>query len=189
MKRQNVFLNLTVLLMLASCSVISAKGVDGSDEELLATLASLARRGTSAVCDPKVIEKEFGIKLGNLILEQREGTPNQQTVYEYTDVVISAISGQKYALARYSRWQNLERGSCRLAIKFAEQRLCNAATTSAEKILGVPVEFGPASPHGTDVGYNYFYKPSSGTKSSIYLGQSNSKCANQFELTTIGEWK
>ncbi len=183
---------LSACLLTSACSSTSAfgskEGVSASDDELLATLASLARRGTTAVCDLKVLERELGIKIGELKLERRKFQGVFHTDYYYTDSIAAINDQVEVADSRFSRSQNND-PSCYLYIEFRQKRLCQTGNDRTEKIMGTSLVRGPTTPHRSDYGYYYFYKPSSGNSSEIYLGQSSTECASRFSLTVKGEWK
>ena len=158
-------------------------------DELLATLASLARRGASAVCDPRVIERELGIKLGEVKVDTTPSLAGARREHQWTDEVTSAMNGKTFKSARYYRGRGAEGASCHFTIRFEEQRLCDVSADRIQKIMGESLVMGSPSPHGFRQAYEYQYKPDNGEAAVIYLGLSGQKCSGEFALTTIGEWK
>lgn len=188
----NIFMT-WMLLCVAACSGVSnsatVNGVDASDDELLASLASLARRGTNAVCDPAVLERELGIKFGAFSIDKTPSLSGVPREHQWTDEVASALNGKTFESGRYRRSRGTEGASCQLRIRFDSLRFCDAWSDRIQKIMGVPLVRGSPSPHGIDSPYEYHFKPINGETTVIYLGASNQKCANGFALTTTGEWK
>lgn len=185
----NIFMT-WMLLCVAACSGVSnsatVNGVDASDDELLASLASLARRGTNAVCDPAVLERELGIKFGAFITDKPDSeiARQLQRVHQYTDEIFSNSKSKAIESARYVRSSGLDGRGCQLSVRFSDQRFCDAWSAQIQKIMGVPLVRGSPSPHGIDYPYEYHYVPVNGETAVIYLGASNKKCANEFSLTS-----
>lgn len=180
-------------LSLCACSAVSTstngKGVDASDDELLATLASLARRGASAVCDPSLIERELGIKLGEFRIDLTPSLTGTTREHQWTDEVTSVMNGKTFKSGRYYRGRGAEGASCHLTIRFNELRFCDVWSQRIQKIMGESIVMGSPSPHGFQQAYEYHYRPANGETAVIYLGLSGQKCANEFALTTKGVWK
>lgn len=167
----------------------SQKGVNASDEELLATLASLAKRGSDAVCNPAVVEKELGIKLGEFRIDKTPSLAGEPRESQWTDQIAPASGGKIFRSARYIRGRSNSGASCQIRISFFEDRLCDTALEKTQKIMGVAVKSSAFASHGDFYAYFYEYVPITGRSSEISVGLSNRKCANEFTLTTVGEWK
>lgn len=168
---------------------VSPKGVDASDDELLRTLASLAKRGSDAVCNPATVEKELGIKFGEFKIDKTLSLAGEPREGQVTDAVTNLLSGRPFKAARYYRGRSNQDSGCGLNIQFYEQRFCYASTTRVEELMGAPAEVGPARPHGTGYGYFYQYAALNGNISVVWVGQSDGSCGSAFRLTTNGEWK
>jgi hypothetical protein len=182
-----------IIVFLSACSGVSTaashKGVDADDEVLLATLASLAKRGASAVCDPVVLERELGIKLGQPEIESSiyfDGTPRE---YQLTRSIVWASTGKVFEFAGYRRSSGGMTGSCQVWIRFSFNRFCDVSSARVQKIMGMQLAITPYIPHRTDFPYVYKFESTTGEKSEIELGLSSTRCANQFELTTTDKWK
>ena len=166
-----------------------ASGVDASDDELLATLASLAKRGSEAVCNPSIVEKELGIKLGEFKVDKTPSLAGEPREARWTDTVSRSLSGKSFAIARYYRSRSVNGSGCGLIINFLEERLCYPTTKHLEQIMNTPVLEGPAKTHGTGYGYIFKYAPNKNELAEVWVGQSDGSCSSGFRLTTNGEWK
>jgi hypothetical protein len=177
------------------CSVpasTQSHGVDASDEELLLTLASLARRGAEAVCNPQMLEKELNIKMGPTVVKIYPASDGKQIEVQETKNIYSEQRGDVFETATYSRVRSPGRRSdCRLEIIFRESRLCAAAAAHTQALLGTQTIISDPPMHsiGYGYGYNYRYETATGVESRIRLGHSNQQCANGFSLTSNGEWR
>ncbi len=165
------------------------KGVNAGDEELLATLASLAKRGSDAVCNPAVIENELDIKLGEFKIDKTPSLAGQPREAQWTDAVTSPPFGRPFKSARYYRGRSNGVSSCQIGISFFETRLCDTDSKKTQKIMGTNVEYGPWAYNVPIRSHFYSYQTTSGLTSSIKVGSSDRNCASEFTLTTNGEWK
>jgi hypothetical protein len=191
MQKQQLFYISILLALLTACTGLSkaaSKGVDASDDELLATLASLAKRGTTAVCDPAVLEKELGIKFGVFKIDKTPSLAGAPREHQWTEELASNLDGKAFKHADYYRGRGTEGASCQIYIHFTVDRLCNTGSDSVQKIMGESLVLGSPSPHGSSSPYEYHYKPIKGASAVISFGFSEQKCANGFQLTTKGIW-
>lgn len=165
------------------------KGVNASDDELLATLASLAKRGSSAVCNPAVIQKELGIKLGEFIIDKTPSSAGEPRESQRTRDVTVVPNGTVFKAAEYLRAKDIYGSVCSIHIDFLAERLCDTDSIRTSKIMGVAVEYGPWAQHLHIRGYSYNYKSADGVQSSVSFGSSRDVCSSKFKLTTNGVWK
>ena len=192
---KNLLLAMVALLVVSqpACTQVPhasvQKGVSASDDELLATLASLAKRGSVAICNPAVIQKELGIRLGEFRVREPIASTAGQSLSQRTYDITAVSGGKAFKAAEYLRARGSYGSVCAIDITFFEERLCDAHLEKAERIMGVPVEYGPWAQHLHIRTYSYNYLSAGGEKSSVSFGSSRDICSNKFSLTTNGEWK
>lgn len=181
---------LAVVLSACATSVgVSTRGIDASDEELLATLASLARRGTEAICNPVVLEKELGIKIGPLVVRKHElgdgGLIERQTSEDLT-----SVSRGVTLKGGFLRFRSASATFCSFGVQLSTPHFCDPASERTQAIMGVPVQYGPDSPHGPQRGgIEYDFGRTESGRKLVVLGDVAQRCANGFVLISDGEWK
>lgn len=176
---------IAMAMLCAACATPHAAGVDADDDELLRTLANLARQGTDALCDPKLLEQELAIRIGKL-----DSYTGPNVIKSERTETISPVSGTPaFSRAMYWKFHSKERSSCSLEIRFSDRRLCDMDSERVQRILRSAVEYGPPVPGGTARGYGYAFKPNSGSDSGLAFGLSDRPCANGFEISAEGDWK
>jgi hypothetical protein len=168
-----------------SCAAKRHIGIEATDDELLRTLATLARQGTDALCDPRLLEQHLAIRIGKL---ESFSSPNV-LASERTESISSLDDNLVIARAMYWRFRSAYRSTCSLEIRFRDSRLCETDSARVQALVGEQVEYGPPIPGGVVHGHGYLFKPRSGSSSSLSLGLSDKRCANGFEISAEGEWK
>lgn len=176
---------LTLVAMCASCAAPKRVGIDAEDDELLRTLSELAREGTRALCDPRVLEERLAIRIGSL---NSYSSPNV-IASEQTESIAAVNRDIAISRARYWKFRSASRSTCSLEVRFRDPRLCNTDSSKVQRVVGAKVEFGPPIPGGTVYGHGYTFTPRSGSSSSLALGRSNEACASGFQLSAEGAWK
>lgn len=166
-----------------------ARGIDASDEELLATLASLAQRGTGAICNPSVLERELGIRIGKLETRSPGPSSGVSLLHQESQDVRPVRDEGQIKEGGYKRVRSPLTSHCHIYIQFRDQRLCKAWSPRTAALMGVPMTIGPYPLHGPQRGAVLFvYKPNDG-ESVVGLGNDGQLCANGFGISSEGEWK
>lgn len=182
----------SLLAVLSACVTsagVSAKGIDGSDDELLATLASLAKRGTEAICNPAVLEKELGLKIGELEIKSPGPAGGDPLLHQQArDVRPSNDTGQ-IKEAGYKRVKSPLTSHCHIYIQFKEERICRWWVPQVARVMGVPLTLGPVPPHGPQRSAVLFVYKMGEQETVVGLGDNGQLCANGFGISSEGEWK
>lgn len=178
---------------LAGCSSLAGaqpRGVDASDDELLVTLANLARRGTEAICNPTVLEKELNIKIGKLETQSFEVVRGEPVLRQTTSDVRAAIDTEKIKEGGYMRFRSSISRRCHIYIYFSSPRICNKFSEKTASIMGVPMSIGPYPPlPGPQYGAVMFVYGFGEAKTRVGLGDTSQLCANGFGISSEGDWK
>lgn len=185
-------LGLLLPFVLSACATtagVSMIGIDASDEELLATLASLARRGTEAICNPVVLEKELNIKIGEIKIE-RPGAEGGDYIDHQQAIGIAPVrdTGQ-VKNGGFMRFRSAVTSRCHIYVQFSTRRLCKRDSIQVASIMGVPLVLGPESPHGPQHNAVMFVYEATGKKTTVGLGDNGQACANGFGISSEGNWK
>lgn len=175
-------------VVLSACAT-SVKGIDASDEELLTTLASLAKRGTETICNPVILEKELGIKIGALVVN-RPGPQRGDYIFDQEAKELRPVrdTGQ-IKTGGYVRFRSPTASFCHVNIQFSTQRLCKLNTPQVASAMGVSLTIGPVAPHGPQYGAVEFVYNGGGKRTVVGLGTEGKFCANGFNISSEGEWK
>lgn len=173
----------------ASLTTMSTKGVDDSDEELLVTVASLAKRGAQAVCNPAALEKQLGIKIAKLVVRRHEPGDGSFTEKQETENIVSVSTGAALK-GSFIRFRSASTSFCSFGVEVPNFRLCDRDSMRVQMIMGTPVLYGPDSPHGTQRSSMQFeYGSPSSNRTLVVLGDTGQRCANSFAIFSNGEWK
>lgn len=180
---------LFLMTVLSACATSSAKGIEASDDELLATLASLARRGVEAVCNPAVLEKKLGIKMGSLVVRKHE--PGDGSVIERQESEdLTSVSKGVVLKGSFRRFRSASASFCSFGVELPPPHFCDPASERTQAIMGVPVQYGPDAPHGPQRGsIKYDFGQAGSGQRLVVLGNAAQRCANGFVLISDGEWK
>lgn len=184
--------SLFMAIALSACATpagVSAKGIDASDEELLATLASLARRGTDAICNPAVLEKELGVRIGELVIRSPGPAGGDSLLHQETRDIRPVRDVGQIKEGGYKRVKSPVTSRCHIYIKFPVERLCKWWSPQVSSVMGVPLTIGPTSPHGSQRGAVLFVYKLGVKETLVGLGDEGQSCANGFGISSEGDWK
>ena len=129
------FLVISVLVACSSFSETVAKGIESSDEKLLSTLASLARRGEAA-CNRSTLERELGIQIGVPVVFMHDAGDGILVERQTTEEIFLTSKGTPLN-GTMLRFRSASASYCSFGVQFlGTSRLCNSASQKTQAILG-----------------------------------------------------
>jgi hypothetical protein len=189
--RYTRILVLIFALHTSSCTLVQSNvdGLPDSDKELMGAIAKLAKQGSEAICNPRIVEDTLGILIRDIVVKRNDLTLTDGAKYELS-TSITAKSGHAVFLdGAYIRHRSPEISKCWLAIKLKGERMCDRTSDETTKLMGVRHQVSPTNPHSTSGGsvtYS-FYLDSKLTV--VALGDVTAKCGNFFAIDSEGTWK
>jgi hypothetical protein len=159
--------------------------VPRTDEQLVRALAKLARAGASEVCNPALLGSELGLEIGPLTEFIRDEPPPVRS--QWTEQITSLADSPPIKAARFERVRSGAHGGCEIRVEYESLRLCDAPPGRLKSLIGIEPVPGPARPHGSTYGYEYWFTSRSGDKTVLLLGTSESSCTSKFLLSAGGD--